>query len=253
MKSKASNNYDLIQHFKEVEMTEEELLAFDQRVEKDAVLREQMTRYTVMEDFIDEQFNTLERQNTMRTHFQTLVQERKLQLVGWRTLAMAASLAGLAIGIYFIAMSLSKTTVQLADDYLKDSKNVLFSNTKAPDVELLASERTLIAASALVEQDSFGAALKLLQMIPNDDSIALSATLLKGQIAIAQKSWYVAIASFQTLLDTPENPYNDVALWYQALAYLQLNDLQKAKINLNRLVEEKYPQAEAAAALLEQL
>ncbi|NJL75678.1 MAG: hypothetical protein HC892_12300 [Saprospiraceae bacterium] len=188
MKSKANNtNYDLIQRFKEIEMSKEELLAFDRRMAEDAVLREQMERYTVMEDFIDGQFNTLERQNTMRTHFQTLVKERKLQLTSWRILAMAASLAGLSIGIYFIAMSLSKTTVQLADNYLKDSKSVLFSNTKTLEVELLASERTLIAASTLVEQDSFGAALKLLQTIPNDDSLSLSATLLKGQIAIEQK------------------------------------------------------------------
>ena len=64
--------------------------------------------------------------------------------------------------------------------------------------------------------------------------------LSDGKIYFEQGNYEKAVEQFQAVIDHPEDIYNSYAYWYQSLSYLKLDEIEKAKANLEVIIEKEY-------------
>ena len=57
----------------------------------------------------------------------------------------------------------------------------------------------------------------------------------------------------QKVIDQPKLGFKDIALYYQAIAYIYLEEKEKAKANLEVIIHQIYPNKKAAEGLLKAL
>ena len=111
----------------------------------------------------------------------------------------------------------------------------------------------LITASEQFNKQQYLAAITTLHQIQEAEKELPKVALLKGQCYLQLNQVEPAIESFQTVLNHPSGDYRSVAIWYQALAYLRANQLEKGKQLLQEIINQKYPVASKASELLRRM
>jgi len=256
-------DYELIRRFFDFDLTDQELAMVQERMETDTAFLERMHIYHEMNEHIDKvnikrsselQENSIPQRDTSpkisKEESNAQVNRRILRIV----LRVAAAIGILAIGFLFLFQFFTKQPKPsiLADTYWQESTKVTFSNLRS-DENISESEELLIAASESFIANDFQTALDQLNQIKAVDSLYHKAALLKGEILFEQMQYTAAIQQFQVVIDDSTSEHNDIAHWYQALAYIKLNEIEQAKAELEYIIEQQYPLQNSAAELLEKL
>lgn len=247
-------DYQLIERFLNFELNEQELIAFDQRMENDETFRKRFYRYQEMEKMVTEQFlgnhsNTEQHTNTPKQIPPKVA--KRASLVRW--VGIAASILVVAIMGWFLypsdpILSLS----QLAASY--------WSSTQYQTLDRVSGLRSTTSnpssfnkGLALYLKKQYNGSLAKLQQVTTSSEEYYKARLLEGQIYFIQQKWSSAIQAFESILRSDKASNKDLARWFQALAYLSLDNKVKAKANLDTILLQQYPIAKTAKQLLEQL
>jgi tetratricopeptide (TPR) repeat protein len=228
-------DYELIQRYFDFELEEQELEIVNRRMEEDAAFLERMRIFRSTEEGVlaigsaQRTAKTVPLSNTRKQGNRTR----------WRALAAAVTLL---IGSAFAFWLFSNPTLspeELADSYWAESESVTFSNLRSSDSASGAST-ALVKASDQFRQQNFLASLETLAAFSPTAADYHKATLLKGQIYFEQGEYETAIEEFQNTIDHLNNEYNDWAYWYQALAYLKVDEVELAKENLEVMEAQRY-------------
>lgn len=101
------------------------------------------------------------------------------------------------------------------------------------------------------DKDYLGA-IELLSTVQEDSEVYKEALILKGTSQFDAGNFTEAIATFDMYLAN-DNFVKDKVLWYQALAYLQNDQNDAAKKNLQIIIDEDYSKADWAKSILDEI
>lgn len=258
-------DYEFIARFFDFDLSEKEQGIFEQRMKNEPDFFRKIQNYQAVSNKIEAQFTPKEfaAKQQLQTEWKQLLQAptrlhalRKIK--GLKMMGIAASFLVLfAAAWWWIEGSPVKDIQVLAiayykkTDYLKINHQTL-SNVRSEEDNTAIDIRLINAHKAIAEQE-YQVALELLNTITDKHDFYTEVLLLKGQSYFELKQFDLAIQQFQTLIRHPNGKQKDVALWYQALAYLQEGNLKKAKSNLEKIVTERYPIAKEASELLKKI
>lgn len=260
-KNTIAADYELIQRFFEWELSDEERQAFEQRMESDTTFLQRIESYQAVDEQIELQFNQHEnakKQQLKRDWKNTKHEPTKVRPLAprkrWlRMTGIAASLLLLIALTWWLLPSTKHNSPQiLAQTYYQKTGHQGVSTFRS-SAEQNPTDKTLEKASTAFQAKQYGQALDMLKAIPSIYPLYHQVLLLRGQCYFGLGNWAEAIQQFQAVIDAPEGGRKDLALWYQALTYLQQEEVERAKQNLENIVAERYPIAKEAEQLLETL
>lgn len=255
------NDYELIQRFFEWELSDEERQAFEQRMESDTTFLQRIESYQAIDEQIELQFNqneTAKQQKIKKDWKNTKHEPTKVRPLAsrkrWlRMTGIAASFLLLIALAWWLLPSNTTTSPQiLASAYYQKTGHQSVSTFRS-SAEQNPTDKTLEKASTAFKAKQYTQALDMLQAIPSIYPLYHQVVLLRGQCYFGLENWIEAVQQFQAVIDAPEGGRKDLALWYQALTYLQQEEVEKAKQNLENIVAERYPIAKEAELLLKEI
>ncbi len=261
------NDNHIIQRFFEFELNAEELALFEKRMEGDAAFFKKVQRYRSVEDQVDFQFSPSEMKEKEKLIGQWNVMQRedvmdedeieekivpKTARFRWLKVAGMAAAFLLLVGALLWLFRTPDTPENLAMQYWKATEKEQFayerSGTDNPSVDTI-----LMAADQAFHKGQYEASLGLLNGISENIDSSETILLLKGQCYFELGNMDAAIQNFQAVLDAENVGGQDLALWFQALAFLRKGEVEKAKQKLEKIVQERYQIAREARVLLEAL
>ncbi|MEN0046499.1 MAG: tetratricopeptide repeat protein [Bacteroidota bacterium] len=234
------DDYELIRKYFDFELNEKELAAVNERMEADEAFLERMRIFQTS----DEEILNLEQTNIAKEEAKTVTlkpkpKQRRITPVRLRAIAAVLFFVIASVFVFQIFFNTNNSLNILAQNYWEESEQLIFSNLRSDNAPT-ATKTKLVAASNSFQQKDFQTALNTLSSIPSADELYHKAALLKGEIYLEQKQFQAAVDQFQIVIEHPNNEHNDYAYWYQALAYLQLEQVEEAKQNLDYILEQRY-------------
>jgi tetratricopeptide (TPR) repeat protein len=221
-------DFELISRFHEFELTEEELQAFEQRLENDPVFQQRFRLYGEVDQQVDAQFsgtNTEEFRKVLRDHPKEKTKVRKL--FSRQQWGMAASIALLLVaGLWWmLSPSVMKDPVALADYYWEATdKAYLFSGEQRGEDSGDPNEAAYTFFRSIRDYHEKG-----------------EYTTMIDQLEIYKTT-------------TPEPiPFEDDADWLLAIAYVANDQLENAKYTLEQIIEAYPAKRQKARQLLQDI
>jgi tetratricopeptide (TPR) repeat protein len=225
-----------------------EIEAFQKRIQEDQAFAEEVAFYLSARQSAKEQ----SQEEKKRLFKQIYVSSNgghqgKLRRVprAWSYIAAAAVVTGLIIGTFLFLPSSSPQ--QLADKYIKE-------HLQKFDVTM-GNEDEMQKGLDLYNKGRYAEALQQFESIIRRDSSSFTAIEKAGIVSLRLQEYDKALDYFKRLENYPGLHANR-AVFYQALTLLKRNlpgDKQKAKVLLQRVVNNNMDEKEAAQELLKKL
>ncbi len=165
-----------------------------------------------------------------------------------RILSIAATVALLVLGGYFLLPAPKTSTLDLAPTALMDVAPLSAVRSVLPPSEILLSN-----AVAAYQQSNFPEAAKLFRAYLTSGGDKKEALLFVGhcELQFAPESAVSTLLEFKnTVGKSLDANYSDLADWYLAWAYVKLDKPEEAIIVLNGLVENSPPFREKAQSFI---
>lgn len=160
---------------------------------------------------------------------------------------IAASISLLAVASYLLWINFSTSNseeVFLAYYEPLSELEVPPSRGNSKDVNLIAS------AFEHYTNEQYDEVRNILDQTSDQQPFISYANFIRGLIWIGEEKYSKATEVFDLALQIKTPIYEDV-LWYRALCYIQLNQIDKAKDDLNMLMNSKY--SERAAEIVNRI
>ncbi|MEN0004337.1 MAG: hypothetical protein AAF798_09345 [Bacteroidota bacterium] len=244
------SDLQLIEDYLNGDLKNQALNDFEQRLQTDKALAEELQLHRKVEYWLKKQHK-----EQLQQEWKTLIkQQEPLPAQKIRTLTVVKWAAGLAasllIGMAFLSwFNSSPSPATLADAYWKQSANFTYKGTER-STSLSPTEKALSDAYLAYKNKYYRSSLDLLEKItPLSDQ----EKLLQGANYFALQQFDTAVETFEAILQDPNSYTKDQARWYLALSLLALEQTEKAKPILQKIVNEESWQAEKAQELLNDL
>jgi tetratricopeptide (TPR) repeat protein len=236
------------------EMTEAEKLAFEKLLETDKNLAQTLRLYQDMAVQLTNAEANLDLNQKLKAaqkSYQTTNKPPRNYLKIGLILLVVLSILSIAWWLSSSQNAANTNTeipiASLWNDTEMPSANIIRSPDAIPnDIRLYQS------AHAFFVKKQFNDAINLLDSIQEESNIYSKMVLLKGVCKYELGQYQEAIDIYTAYLAILNKP-QDMALWYQAIAYAKNEDKANAMKNLNIIIEERYSKADEAKILLEQL
>lgn len=236
-------NYELIEKYFSNNLSSEELLEFENFYQSSTEFKHEIDFLKnvrlVSEKEDDEQFK-----KQLVSYEEDFSIKKKKSIKWWKPLS-AAAVVLMVLGMSFL-YSNSKSNQELFAAYFEASKNV-----SAPIVRSDIDETIVNKAFVAYSEGNYKEALPLFEKAFNysHDSELL---FYEGNSLLAIGNTNDAIEKFKNHL-TNSDALTQRSHWYLALAYLKINDTEKAKVELNNIIDsgEKFKYEEANSLLKE--
>lgn len=217
----------LIRRFFDFDLSEKELNQFQDRLEKDHTFANEVDNYETAYNAVDQLIISNKGENSSVSEVKksqlTKVKSTKRNPMGWAIAAMLV--LGLVFGGYYMTTGTSneidERVFAQADEY-----------TRMMSDDILRGETTPNASTSTEEQR-----LKDIVSTYTKDNTATTVT------------------SLQEYINSIDNPVNkELAEWWLANVYLQNNDIENARITLEKIKDNpNYNSGKKATSFLEQL
>jgi len=233
--------YPIIEAYLNKELEEAEKIAFEKECQLDnSPLAKAFAYYLSAQKAAEEA-----RRDEFKKRYHQLENKKKQVPNNHRWLALAASILLIVTAFFLWRTSTSYTPETLADKYWQTSKipepiNQMGENNDA--------EKQLSNAFKSFKSKNYTAALQSLTNISNNDELYSATLRLQGIIEYEQGEYDLAIQSFTEFLALNKGTKAEV-LWFQALAFLKNQQLDKATANLDEIIQQNYSIAEDAKEL----
>jgi tetratricopeptide (TPR) repeat protein len=226
------DNLEYIDRFFKGELSPEEKLKFEQRIEEDPAFAEEVAFYAgalqaTKDELAEEKkkkFREIYQQD--KHHIITPKPIRKL----WPYMAAAAIVVGILIGAFLLFKS-SSSPQQLADNYINEKLKTL-------PVKMGIEEDSIQTGLHLYNEEKYDSALQLFETIIQRDTGNYKAKIYMGIVYLRTGNYDKALAYFRQL-ENYHSLLSNPAIFYQALTLLKRNqpgDKQKARQFLQQIV-----------------
>ena len=240
--------YDLIERYLDKQMTEEETIAFEQLLEKDADLKEQLELHQQMAATLKgekiHQLRAVLAETDRNWQSGDKSEEVKIRPINFRRIiAIAATVLILVLAYQFIfSGGGSVPSEQLFADHFQPYQMLLSQRDITEDEKNVLLEKAISAYAKQDFQNASDAFEQLSQSEPENSSYLFYQAI--AQLG-AQKN-VEAIARFEIIMANENHPFKEQARWYMALAYLKKGNADKTKDLLTtiQLGQFKYKEAQ---------
>ncbi len=270
MQNTIDQDLNLIERYFESTLSLAELDLVSKRLENDPVFKERLERYEQIHINVNNLLSDVSEKEEMKANWKAMLQqekrkqeekarqeaqskpEAKVRSGNFRKYLLAAAsvaLLVLAFGIWQFGFTKNDAT-EMATHYWNQTDKI------KPHGERSGGEADqflglLNEAGTAYQEQNFQKAYDLLEKIPEDYEMYHRAMILQGKSLFQEGKIREAIGKFDVVLDRRGKGGREQALWFQALAYLKLDEGKQAEENLKIIVAEKYPLARKAKEVLE--
>jgi len=251
--TKDKDDLRLIERFFERELTEDELTQFRERLEKDNGFAEQVAQFDYARKEVEKIYYPNEKKN-FKKKWQKVLQTPLHQSGTKRSiiyyLTRVAAVLILAIGLIAIGRYMGTQESNLQQLALQNWQKTKIDMSKGLSRGDLIDPATISDKAEKSYQDGkYEETLNLLSVFGDEPD----ALFWRAKCHFELRQIPKAISNFEAVIQHEESGKKDLALWYQALAYLYESNTNAARKNLNLIIEGKYPKANEAKQLLKQL
>lgn len=243
-------DYDLILRYHSYELSDKEMQAVLNRMDKDPEFETLVLGFDKFKEALRSNRKKNQQQQTIQ-EWKKLTQTNKPQpkIGAYKYLRAIAAVFLLVIAtcvvfytLYPPVNALEYTTSQIENEV--NNLSLIAERGEAPD-------SLLKIAYDAYEKGETMQVISLLRMESDSSSQQEDAQLFLGKIYLQEKEWASAINTLEPFKTSKQS--RDIILWLQALAFVQNNQLVKARENLSLLIEEDYPIKKEAAILLDKI
>jgi tetratricopeptide (TPR) repeat protein len=245
---------NLIERFFEFDLDEQELQTFQKELSDNPDFKQQVEQYRSIDRQIDQMLNVETKEQGLQKEWAKKLLDsqpaKSIALSGntsrWlKRISAVLLLISLAASALFMLLRPTTDLPQVADQYWEAVPKTTSINNR----NIAEGEDVIIQTTALMENEEYAAALELLSE-PEPNNLLL---LLQSEALLSLRQPKEAIEKLDIMLNQPEEGLVDVALYYSAIAYLYLDNKEKAVEALNVIIEEGYANEKEAEELLKDL
>ena len=245
------NTQEWIEHYLDDSLEQQEKISFEQKLNTDLVFAQEVSIAQETRQAV----KLAGRQNlkSRLEGFEKEIEKNSSNNFSFfRTLGIALMIF-LALGIafwWFLQAKQKNTPAKIYAAQFEPYRNPLKLRQVAPQ-----QSNSWLKASEYYSQQNFEKAAHAFQQVLNQNSnTAYLAHFYLGVSLLAQKPAHAekAILAFEAVFDS-DNDYHQAALWYKALAYLQLEKPAEAKSILRKIVANNSYKKEEAKYILKQI
>ncbi|MEO1516796.1 MAG: tetratricopeptide repeat protein [Bacteroidota bacterium] len=219
--------FDKIEAYLLGQLNEADKTAFDQQIQADKELAQEVQ----VQRLLLEQVETLGALD-MKERLQGIQQQVRKEEINHRRRywIFATAAAVLALLLYvFLGPSLQNTSTEQIYASHYEPYQLSFGSRAG------GNEQALIQAGSLYTQQRYEQALPLIEQLLESEPDNSRLLLAKGICYMESKDFGKALNTFQQLIDRNDSFYLQQALWYSALAHLQLGNAIDARKLLERM------------------
>jgi len=249
------DKYNEIERYLSDEMSNAEKKNFEQKLTTDNKLTQTLAVYQDMSNQLQDVNDNLDFNQKLIKAAKDYQSTQKPSQRGNNNRRWLIALLIIAIGGLVWWQFLNKTeTKRLPTDVpiasLWEATEMPSSTTLRGNGDVSKDEKYLSQAFGSYQNKDFTTTINYLDSIQNTASIYSKSQLLRGVAHYELKNYNEAVAAYDNYLNDKANA-EDMALWYQALAYLQNKDEAKASQNLQKIIDEDYTMASKAQEVLD--
>jgi len=254
--TKDKDDLQLIERFFERELTEHELANFEARLKADHDFAEKVERFGYAHQEVEKIYYPNERETFKKDWDKILDTEeeapiRKIKPMRYYLMRVAAAIL-LIFGLTLIVNQFSPSNQsfqQIALQNWEPDPDEMNRVSTRGDTAVVPGAVVWDNAKKTYKAGKFEETLNTLGLLGNKPD----ALLWKGICHFELEQMPQAISHFDAVIQHKDSGSKDLALWYQALAYLYENNTDDARKNLNIIIENNYPKKRNAMRLLEKL
>lgn len=250
MKNKMiEKDFELIERFFQLDLDEQELVDFKQRLEKDQVFHSNVEKYqlankTAHELFLPGYHDFLEQQKKALKKIESPTNVTKRASAKW-WLRIAATVTILVVAAYFLLMPNKNSLKELQST----TRSIAESSINVDALSDIGSRST---ASTVIDpiveayqKQEFDKVVELSKSYVEQSDILL----LRGLSFYKSGNSVEATQNLESLISLPSGQ-KDAALWWLASIYLDQGKTLEAKNYLQRIIDANYPSASKAHSIL---
>ena len=249
--------YQQIDQYVNNELANEELHAFEQLMSNEKDVADAVKLYKDIPNQLqdleaDLDFNEKLSAARLR-HQSTNTQSRNNWLKPLITIIIIGVIA------FFIWMQLFQSSTKVNEPVFDENTPIaMWEATEMPSGNFIRGGASDIdqdiykTAYANFQSEHFTSALETLGQLEATSSIYTDKLLLQGVCEYELGNFDNAIQVYQEYLKQP-NVAEDLALWYQAIAYLQNDQIKEARQNLQIIIDNDYSKSKEAIDILKKL
>jgi len=229
--SATDKDIEYIERFFNLELSEEELRVFENRIETEPELAAKLDTYKESIDLVEKKHATDLEKIRLDQWKKTLLnkeKETKTIPISWKWVGgIAASL----VLVFFGWQYANHNQEQNLDTLVADSwnKNIGLDYLKMRTTNRDSLQGLILKAFDAYEAKNYKKAMFILEPFDSKTLYYEDALLIKGLSLYKTGNTTSALQSLKTLSEFPTKKKAKVALWYQGLIYLDLGDKKAAK------------------------
>lgn len=240
------NDIDLIEHYLDGSLSETERLAFEERVNNEVELRAQVEEMKVIREGIV-RASRKEVLKSLQALEATLPAVEAPVIPLWRNtwLQVAAGISLLAVCAYLL-WPRTQESAQLFAEYFEPYPNIIM-----PTVRGVVENDSTVKAQAYraYDQQNYAEAIRLFEAVQQKDEGVL---LYLGNSYLASGQPEKALPLLEKVLNNYD-AFDEQAEWYVAVSYLKLEERDKAREALKKVVARESSYKSKAQLILEKL
>ena len=243
--------YESIERYLDQKMTEEERNDFEQLLENDAVLKEELELHQQMTETLKgekvHQLRAILKKTDSNWESNEAVPKGKIQPFNFRRVIAIAATVLLVVFAYQFFFSGDETisNEQLFADNFQPYQMILNQRDISTEEKNVLLEN---AISAYTKGDFQTASIAFRQLAQNDPA-NISYEFYYAVAELGAENSDSAIGLFKDILVGSDHPFNEQSQWYLALAYLQKGDKKNAVNLLKEIQSGQFKHAEAQQIL----
>ena len=251
---KKNDNYDLITRFFDFDLNEEELAAFDKRLENDEAFFDEVSQVERSQKMIAAMFDKdiVDEKNRLKKEILKKIRSSdqatpvvQMPSSKWKYMLAVAATIAMLVAAFLFWPSPSPDYRAIADNFYQNTNHLSHSGNRNEEMQT-----DLEKAFLHVEKKAYEDALLILQSIPASFSAYEDVLMLEGRCYFEMNKIDTAVEKFEAVLQLPDGNQEGLASWYLALTALKDGELDVVQNKLNDIIDGDFPSALQEKAIM---
>jgi len=231
--NKEEKDITFIVRYMNFQLSEKELIAFEERMKTDEAFVEKVALYEVSEDTVRESFYT-DKENERLQKWQIILEQKKNSIlpntnnIPWKWIGGIAAGFLLIISLWHINRPLQKSELTaLLEDSWNKKVGLDFNALRGTNID--AVKQIISSAFKEYEEGKYSEAMRILKKVNTSTTNYEDVLLLRGLSLYKIGSVELSLQTLDSLSTYSTGRKAKVALWYKGLIYLDQNEMELAK------------------------
>jgi len=247
---KKTDNYDLIIRFFEFDLNEEELAAFDKRLENDEAFFEEVSQVEKSQKMVTAMFDKdiADEKNRLRKEILENIRSSgqttpvvQMPNTRWKYLLAVAATVAMLVAAFLFWPTPPPDHEAIASRFYQETNHIKHTGLLSTETPGNDEAKALERAFAQLQEKAYPNALATLEAIPKSSPKYKDALILEGRCYFEMNRVDLAIEKFGAASQLP--PPEGLTNWYLALAALKAGQLDVVQQKLDAIIGGDFPSA----------